>query len=727
MRSRLFRKYAALFAGVVAAALIANGLLDIFFSYRDQRRFLLQLQREQARFAAQRIGQFVKDVEEQVAWTLNLRDYAMSREDRRIEALRLLRQAPAVTEIALIDSIGREQVKVSRLAPDVVGSELDRSDDSAFGATFAQKRYYGPVYFRYGSEPYMTLGVASNRDSVGVTVAEINLRFVWDILEQIRIGQNGRVYVTDSRGALIAHPDISLVLSQPNVSGVPHVRAAFADAIDQEGQSSIGLAGDKVIAASGRIPGPGWLVFIEMPFWEAYAPVYASLLRSGALLALAIGVALGIGFILARRMTGPIAALSEATARIGAGDLTHRVFVRTGDELEVLGNNVNVMAESLRESYSNLEQKVEDRTRQLAAAAAARSRFLAIASHDLRQPLHALGLFVGQLRRSGPDAKTALDKTESALTAMNELFDALLDISKLDSGIVQPAIVHFPASALFERLGAIFEQQARRKGLSLRIVPTRLWLRSDPVLLERILTNLVANAVRYAETGGVVVGCRREGSNARIEVHDSGPGIPPSELGNIFREFVRLNQPAQDSHGLGLGLAVVERLTKVLAHELAVNSIEGRGSCFSVSVPTAPPETDPLTPQVPAAHAFHGQAVVIIDDDAMTREGMRGLLEGWGCSVCTLGSWPDTAELGALRAPPTLVIADYSLGNGNTGVDAIDALRMHYGTSIPALLISGDTTGNAERDAGAGKLLLLRKPVSPMALRAVLIRTLAQG
>jgi signal transduction histidine kinase/CheY-like chemotaxis protein len=727
MRSRLFRKYAVLFAGVVAAALIANGLLDIFFSYRDQRRFLLQLQREQARFAAERIGQFVKDVEEQVAWTLNLRDYAMSREDRRIEALRLLRQAPAVTEIALIDSIGREQVKVSRLAPDVVGSELDRSDDNAFGATFGQKRYYGPVYFRYGSEPYMTLGVASNRDSVGVTVAEINLRFIWDILEQIRIGQNGRIYVTDSRGALIAHPDISLVLSQPNVSGVPHVRAAFADAIDQEGQGSIGLAGDKVIAASGRIPGPGWRVFIEMPVWEAYAPVYASLLRSGALLALAIGVALGIGFILARRMTGPIAALSEATARIGAGDLTHRVFVRTGDELEVLGNNVNVMAESLRESYSNLEQKVEDRTRQLAEAAAARSRFLAIASHDLRQPLHALGLFVGQLRRPGPDAKTALDKTESALTAMNELFDALLDISKLDSGIVQPAIVHFPACALFERLGATFEQQARRKGLSLRIVPTRLWLRSDPVLLERILINLVANAVRYAETGGVVVGCRRQGSNVRIEVHDSGPGIPPSELGNIFREFVRLNQPAQDSHGLGLGLAVVERLTKVLAHELAVNSIEGRGSCFSVSVPTAPPETGPLTPQVPAAYAFHGQTVIIIDDDAMTREGMRGLLEGWGCSVCTLGSWPDTAELGTLRAPPTLIISDYSLGNGTTGVDAIEALRMHYGISIPALLISGDTTGNAERDAGAGKLLLLRKPVSPMALRAVLIRTLARG
>lgn len=725
MHSRLFRKYALLFAGVVAAALVVSGLLEILFSYQDQRRSLEILQREQARFAAERIGQFVKDVEEQIAWTLNRHDYTSSDNDRRIDALRLLRQAPAVTEITLIDSAGREQVKVSRVAPDVVGSGLDRSEHSAFGAALGQKPYYGPVYFRYGSEPYMTIGIAGNRVSAGVTIAEINLRFVWDTLEQIRIGRTGRVYVTDVKGALIAHPDISLVLSQPNMSAVPHIRAASVENAGVDAQNSIGITGDKVIASSGRILGPGWLVFLEMPVQEAYAPVYASLLRSGVVLSIAIGVALGVGFFLARKMTGPIADLSEATARIGAGDLKYRVNIPTGDELESLGNNVNSMAESLQLSYATLEQKVMERTRQLAAAASARSRLLAIASHDLRQPLHALGLFVGQIR-SGHEAEEALDKAESALSVMNELFDALLDISKLDSGIVHPVVLPFPVSPMFDRLGAIFQPQALHKGLSLRIVPTRFWIRSDPVILQRILINLVSNAIRYTETGGVVIGCRRQGGDVRIEVHDSGPGIAASDLENIFREFVRLNQPT-DSRGLGLGLALVDRLTRLLGHELTVNSIEGHGSCFGVLAPEAPRGVSPLRLQAPVPSTFRGQTVVVIDDDIMICEAMRGLLQGWGCRVCTINTWPDTAALDSLDVPPAFVVADYSLGDGVTGIDAIAALRQRYGTSMPAMLISGDTTGDAKHRAAESGVIMLRKPVTPMALRAVLVRSLSAG
>src|SRR5262245_17916736 len=435
-RSRLLRKYVLLFVGIVSAALVANGLFDIWFSYREQKALLIRIQREQADAAAAKIGQFIKEIESQMGWTTQMAWTTGNIEQRRLEALRLLHQVPAITELTLLDPSGQEQVKVSRLAMDMVATHTDRSKELGFVEAVANKSYYGAVYFRHESEPYMTIALAGARREAGVSIAEVNLRFIWDIVSQIKVGERGHVYVIDAQGRLIAHPDISLVLSNSDFSHLAQVRAALAAAsASQSSQEPFkGIQGEKVLAVHAVIAPLGWVVFVELPVVEAYAPIYASIQRSGTVLLAALGLAVLAGLLLARRMVGPIEALQASAARIGGGDLGERISIKTGDELEVLGEQFNSMAAQLERSYATLERRVQERTHELELANMAKSRFLAAASHDLRQPLHALGLFVAQLRTKidAPDRYRIVERVDAAVTAMNELFNALLDISKLD-------------------------------------------------------------------------------------------------------------------------------------------------------------------------------------------------------------------------------------------------------------------------------------------------------
>ena len=329
-------------------------------------------------------------------------------------------------------------------------------------------------------------------------------------------------------------------------------------------------------------------MFVELPIDEAYAPLYASILRSGALLLAGLALAVITGLYLARRMVVPIRAMREGAARIGRGDFNQRISIKTGDELEALGDQFNSMADQLQESYATLERKVEKRTHQLELANLAKSRFLAAASHDLRQPLHALGLFVGQLRSRAAsiDRERIVERIDTAVAEMNELFEALLDISKLDAGVLAPNLTEFPIARLLQRIEATFTETAHEKGLSLRVSPSSAWIRSDIILLERILLNLVSNAVRYTSDGGVIVGCRRRGDRLLIEVWDSGPGIPDNQRQKIFDEFYQLADPDKDRRGgMGLGLAIVDRLRRLLEHPLELTSAVGKGSRFTIVVP----------------------------------------------------------------------------------------------------------------------------------------------
>jgi GAF domain-containing protein/nitrogen-specific signal transduction histidine kinase/HAMP domain-containing protein len=369
-RGALFRKYLLLFIGLVSAALLVNAVVELTFAYRDSRALLAQLQLEKVDIAKERIEQFIGDIRRQLEWTTTAQFAAQTADERRLQFLLLLRQVPAITGLSQLDADGREQLKVSRIALDAVGSEADFSHDPAFTEALAHKAWFSPVYFRQGSEPYLTLALAGPGRRPGVTVAEINLKLIWDVIIALRIGQSGYAYVVDRQGKLIAHPDMSLVLRDTIFSGLSQVAAGLR-ALDV-GNAAVAVpdvdrnfAGSFVLSAHASLPALGWLVFVELPMAEALRPLYASALHTVLVLAAGLLLAALAAWFVVRRVTGPIALLEAGAARIGAGDLDARIAVRTGDELETLANQFNSMAAQLQQSYAGLERKVEERTRDL--------------------------------------------------------------------------------------------------------------------------------------------------------------------------------------------------------------------------------------------------------------------------------------------------------------------------------------------------------------------------
>jgi two-component system, NtrC family, sensor kinase len=324
MPSRLFRKYVALFVAVVCLALLANDLFETWVYYRDYKASLIHIQRKQAEAAADKLGYFVKEIEGHLGRTNQMALTPSTLEERELDALGLLRQVPAISEFSQLDAYGREKLRVSRIAVDAVGSNADFSTDPKFVTAMANKVYYGPVYFRSESEPYMTLALARAFGHAGVSVAEINLKFIWNLVSQVKVGQEGRAYVVDAQGRLIAHPDMSLVLRKIDLSGLVQVQAAqaIAGAMPSDPlQVAKDIQGRRVLTTYAPIPPLGWLVFVELPVDEAYQPLYATIGRMTLLLLAALGLALLGGVFLARMVVRPIHALQAVAARMNSGDL----------------------------------------------------------------------------------------------------------------------------------------------------------------------------------------------------------------------------------------------------------------------------------------------------------------------------------------------------------------------------------------------------------------------
>jgi HAMP domain-containing protein len=419
-RRRLFTKYVALFVAVVCVALLSNGIFDVVFYYKEHKASLIRIQREQAEAAAAKIGQFIKEIESQLGWTTQLPWSAGSIEQRRFDALRLLRQVPAITELAQLDATGKERLRVSRLAMDVVASGADFSNDPKFTEAVARKVYYGPVYFRRESEPYMTLAIAGARRDAGVSIAEVNLKLIWDVVSQIKVGEHGHAYVVDAQGRLIAHPDISLVLRNTDMSRLAQVRAARAGSAGNPSetvQEAENIEGRKVLTAYAPVAPLGWLMFVELPAQEAYAPLYAALQRLGFVLLAALCFAVLAGMFLAGRMVGPIQALRTGAARLGSGDLSQRIAIKTGDELEALADQFNAMAGQLQESYAGLEQKVEERT------------------HELQTRSSELAQSVGELRALG-EVTQAVNSTLDLATVLSTIVAKAVELSGTDAGSI---------------------------------------------------------------------------------------------------------------------------------------------------------------------------------------------------------------------------------------------------------------------------------------------------
>jgi len=366
---RLFPKYAMLIIALVAAALAASSAVSFYFSFQEARANLVALQQEKAQGAATRIEQYVLDIEHQLSWTALAGTDADSDRiaRRRLDYLKLLRQTPAITDVAWIDPAGIEQLRVSRLEMDKVGAGPDLSASPVFLDAKAGKTHFGEVYFRRGTEPYMTISRPAGTGG-GVTAADVNLKFVWDVVSRIQVGQNGIAYAIDAGGNLIAHPDISLVLKHSNLAGLPQVAALERPGQANQQAAARDLQGREVLSAHAEIPALHWTVFVESPVAEAYAPLYRTLLRLALVLAASLVVSIVASFFLARTLVRPLRALEQGAARIGAGDLDRRIDVSTGDELEGLAEQFNQMGAALKASYAGLERKVDERTAELSDA-----------------------------------------------------------------------------------------------------------------------------------------------------------------------------------------------------------------------------------------------------------------------------------------------------------------------------------------------------------------------
>ncbi|TXT39773.1 MAG: integral membrane sensor hybrid histidine kinase [Comamonadaceae bacterium] len=361
----------------------------------------------------------------------------------------------------------------------------------------------------------------------------------------------------------------------------------------------------------------------------------------------------------------------------------------------------------------------------------AKSRFLAAASHDLRQPMHALNLYHGAMENVelSSEAQLLLNYARQCAVAMDDMFSVLLDMSRLDAGAVTPTLETFPVKQLLERIRVEFEPPAKEKGLSLRVVPSKLFIRTDPALAERIVRNLVSNAIRYTHQGKIVVGCRYRGKVLRLAVLDTGTGIPQDKQKLVFEEYFQLSNPERDrTKGLGLGLAIVNRVADLLKAPITVQSELGRGSMFAVDFECdeafVPLELAPDQPVMDHTSLL-GRLIVVIDDEEAIRAAIGMLLKQWGCKVVAAATGDDAVEqLAAYPTPPDVIVCDYRLRGIENGLDAIEKVRMEFCVDVPALLVTGDTAPDRILEIREGGLPVLHKPLQPDELRKAMLQAI---
>lgn len=473
----------------------------------------------------------------------------------------------------------------------------------------------------------------------------------------------------------------------------------------------------------------GWAV-VELSRRGTDAARRELLVVGGGIALLVLASALMLAIRMARGISEPLQQVMRAVENIGRGALDVRLAIDGGDDVRRLGQGVNRMAARLETARADILAEIEAATVELREkraeaeqASIAKTRFLAAASHDLRQPMHALGLFVELLahKEMPPDAEHLVRRIMQSVEAMGSLLDALLDISRLDAGALVPDSKPLSLQALFERMESDFRAEAEFKGLRFHIRATAAWALSDATLLERVLRNLTANAIRYTARGTVMLAARRRGDRLRIEVRDSGIGIETADQALVFSEFFQVGNPERNREkGLGLGLAIVERLSRLLGHPVGLRSSAGRGSVFWIEVPAASADVSQAAVSEVGA-VVDRQVVALIDDDVLVLTAMTELLGSWGCRVYSATSWRRMAELlRDDRASPDLVICDHRLSDGDNGILVVDRLRVEYGAGLPAILLSGDTDPKVRVEAADKGLPILHKPVRPAKLRAAL-------
>jgi len=549
---RLFWKYFLPIFGLVFGALAVSGAISLYSSYQENRAALLNQERLIATAEAGRIREVVRQIEHQLVYAgLPHLQGPQAMEQRQLEFLKLLRLVPSISSVSSVDAQGREAVFVSRLVPDVIGSHRDRSGERAFIETRAGTTWFSPVYFRKESEPYMTVAVRTEGTRPILTVAEVNLKLIWDVVSTARVGKASRAYVVDQAGRLVAHPDTGLVLRKTDLSGLDYVRAAkdpaappTAEAIDREGR--------RVLTAHAPIEPLGWTMFIEEPVSEVYASLNDSILRTLGLLVLGLAISAILGAWLAR-------------------------------------------------TFAVLEKKVEDRTaelrektRLLEEANQHKSEFLANMSHELRTPLNAIIGFseVLSARLCGP-LTPKQEEYLNDICASGELLLALindiLDLSKIEAGHMELELSTFDLPETLSGTMTLVRERAQTHDvqLSLDVDPNLSDIVADERKVRQMVLNLLSNAVKFTPAGGKVdLSARLDAGELQIRVRDTGVGIAPQDQPLVFEEFRQVGGDDARHEGTGLGLALTRRFAELHGGRVELESAPGEGSTFTVRIPS---------------------------------------------------------------------------------------------------------------------------------------------
>ena len=605
-RERLIRNYFFVSVILIAGGLISADLLEIYFRYKEGLEQIGLTQQDAATGAALRIERFIQDIATTMKAVTKSADIRSSKKrlDYEFELKRLFFLAPAITEALVLDTEGVIQARVSRFRAVSPFLKRDLSRSAAFQQSSSGKSYFGTVYFR-DNDPYVSVAVPIEPfpgEFVGVLQAEASLTDILDLVSSAKFGKEGYAYVVSSSGDLVAHPRKNLLLQRHSVGQLNQVKAAFLSSPDAFKPKAIvtqSIEGQTVFSSYALIPILDWAVFIERPVDEAYGPIYASLLRTAILLFIGLGVALLATLLVRRRVVRPLEALRKGVELIRKGDLSARLDIKTGDEIEVLADEFNAMAAHLNDAYSSLEHKVVERTEELMAAnnklAEAnklKSQFLANVNHELRTPLSSIIGYARLVRRETEGQISSLQRENLEDLLRNAerllgLIDSLLDFAKIEAGKIEVQLEPVRLDELIQGAAATIEPMLNKNSVRLvRDVPRHLMpLYTDREKLRQIILNLLGNAVKFTEHGEIKIIASQQNGSLQLVVSDTGIGIGKEDLNKIFEEFYQADLSTNKYRGTGLGLAIVKRFVSLLGGKIDVASEEGKGANFTVTLP----------------------------------------------------------------------------------------------------------------------------------------------
>jgi signal transduction histidine kinase len=604
---RLVRSYFLVSAILIAGGLLSAGFLEIYFRYKEGLEQIGLIQQDAATGAALRIERSVQDIATTMKAVTRSPDTRSSkkRTDYEFELKRLFFLAPAITEALVLDTEGIIRARVSRFRAVSPLQKRNLAESMPFKSSSQGESYFGRVYFR-DNDPYITVAVPIEPfpgEFAGVLQSEISLTDILDLVSAVKLGKAGYGYVVARSGELIAHPRSRLFSQRRSVGELNQVKAAFQSSPDIFRPKAIvtqNIEGQTVFSSHALIPSLDWAVFIERPVEEAYEPIYASLLRTSVLLLIGLGVALLATLVVRRRVVRPLETLRKGVELVRKGDLTARLNIKTGDEIEILADEFNAMAAHLTEAYTGLERKVAERTQaltivneKLEEASLLKSQFLANVNHELRTPLSSIIGYARLVRRETEGQISSLQRENLEDLLRNAehllgLIDSLLDFAKIEAGKMEVWVEPVEVDEIIHRAASSFEPILSNGSVRLvrEIAPAIPILNTDRRMLSQIILNLLENAVKFTEHGEIKIIASQQNGSLQLTVSDTGIGIGKEDLNKVFEEFYQGDLSTTKKYrGTGLGLAIVKRFVSLLGGKINVASEEGKGANFTVTLP----------------------------------------------------------------------------------------------------------------------------------------------